>query len=99
LVHISHVKLYSDADLEREVELQEVAEQLEHAFFKIRKLLDLRYEASKMEWQVLCAWRGYSDEESAWELVSTLTRDTPDFLEKLLTKHEDQELVARCRAE
>jgi hypothetical protein len=40
LVHISHVKLYSDADLGREVELQAVVEQLEHAVFTIRKLLD-----------------------------------------------------------
>jgi Chromo (CHRromatin Organisation MOdifier) domain len=72
LVHISHVKLYSDADLGREVELQAVAEQVEHAVFTIRKLLDLRYEASKTEWQVLCAWRGYSDEESTWEPVCTL---------------------------
>jgi hypothetical protein len=31
--------------------------------------------------------------------VSTLKMDTPDFLERFLSKHEDQELVARCRAE
>jgi hypothetical protein len=59
LVHISHVKLYSDADQGREVELQAVAEQLEHAVFTIRKLLDFHYEASKMECQVLCV-RNYS---------------------------------------
>jgi hypothetical protein len=64
LVYIAHVKLYSDVDLGREVELHAVAEQLEHAVFTIRKLLDLRYEASKMEWQVLCACLGYSDEEA-----------------------------------
>jgi hypothetical protein len=37
LVHISHVTLYSDADLGRDVELQAVAEQLEHAVFKNSK--------------------------------------------------------------
>jgi Chromo (CHRromatin Organisation MOdifier) domain len=99
IVHRSHLKLFSDSSRGQEVELEQVAEHLEHEVFTIRKFLDLHFNHDDLRHEALCAWRGYADSEATWESIDVLKIDTPAFLQKFLDQFADQELVARVRAE
>jgi hypothetical protein len=85
LMHCSYIKHYADADLHQTVELVElvelekISEFLEHEVFTVQKFCDLRKNAEEMTWEVLCAWRGFADEESTWEPVAVMKMDTPEF--------------------
>lgn len=97
LVHRSHLRHYAD-NKRGDKEILQVAKLLEHEVFTIKKFLNLRYQEADARWEVLCAWRGYSLDESTWEPVEVIAIDTPDFFSDFLNNFEDQDIVSELRA-
>lgn len=77
--------------------METVTQHLEHEVFTIREMLDLRFSNTSLDYQILCAWRGYSKAEATWEPVTILQMDGPLYLESLSQKFADQDLVLRLR--
>ena len=67
--------------------------QRQKVLYSIEKLLDLRYEKSLKEWQVLVKWQGFEDFEDSWEPVKSLKKDIPRLLETFLEEIERKKPV------
>ena len=66
-VHNSRLKFYLDSSLNVTEELKETIDHNSPHYETITKMLDIRYNKSNKFYEVQCKWRGFVDEEPAWE--------------------------------
>ena len=97
-VHNTRLNFYSDANLNVTEELLATVEHNEPHFETITKMLGLKYNSDKNQYEVKCKWRNFSHEEPTWEPIQNLYEDVKDMLNSYLENHTDQDLVAAARA-
>jgi hypothetical protein len=89
-VHVSHLKYYTDRELEITTELRNhIARQNE--YFEIQELKDLRFNSETSQHEVLVGWRGFTSEDDTWEPVNPLRDDVPDLLQRFLLLKNDSD--------
>jgi hypothetical protein len=58
------------------------------------KLVDLRFNADKEQYEVQSKWRGFDYEDPTWEPLSAMQENIPDMLKKFLDFFPNQGLVS-----
>jgi len=67
------------------------------AAYELAELQNIRYNARKGMYEVLCSWYGFEAENATWEPVETLRVQVPDVVAAfLLEKKEIDEIARRC---
>jgi hypothetical protein len=87
-VHADHIRRYADKQLV-------VTEQLKNfvvatTTFTIRDILDCRKHGRT--WELLVAWEGFDDDESTWQEITGLHKDSPEVVERFIKSVQDESI-------
>jgi Chromo (CHRromatin Organisation MOdifier) domain len=86
-IHASHLKFFSERDLEI---TEEMRNQIAHNedTFEINEIQDIRYKKDYDQYQLFINWKGFSEEENTWEFLEDLWEMSREYIKRYL-EHRD----------
>ncbi|OWZ16875.1 hypothetical protein PHMEG_0009272, partial [Phytophthora megakarya] len=88
-VHGSRLKYYADADLNLDVEMQELVTS-QGIVLDVAAFLDHRYNEVLRRWELLVQWAGLQHIEDSWESLWVMQKDVPHaVLQYVESKNDD----------
>ncbi|OWZ07847.1 hypothetical protein PHMEG_00019701 [Phytophthora megakarya] len=80
-VHGTRLKVYADADLDMNVEMQELVTS-QGIVLDVADFVDHRYNALLGRWELLVRWAGLQPIENSWESFEVMQKDVPQAVLK-----------------
>ena len=96
LFHSNRLKYYADTYLNVKQELSDTIDHNEIHYSMVSKLLELRYNRSKKQYEIQVKWKGFDHEEPTWKSIHALHEDIPEMLKNFLESHHEVARVKRA---
>ncbi|OWZ22601.1 hypothetical protein PHMEG_0002679 [Phytophthora megakarya] len=93
-VHGTRLKFYTDADLDMNVEMQELVTS-QGIVLDVAAFVDHRYNALLGRWERLVQWAGLQPIENSWEIFEVMQKDVPQAVLKYVESAGEAGLTAQ----